>query len=72
MQSARGSDRPGHDRRYAIDSSRMMTELGWRPSVTFETGIVMTIDWYLANTEWLTHVISGQYQQYYDQMYKDR
>jgi dTDP-glucose 4,6-dehydratase len=65
-------DRPGHDRRYAIDSSRIMNELGWKPSVTFETGIIKTIDWYLANTEWLTHVVSGQYQQYYDRMYEDR
>lgn len=65
-------DRPGHDRRYAIDSSKIMTELGWKPTVTFEEGIAQTIDWYLANTEWLNHVVSGQYQQYYDSMYKDR
>ena len=49
-----------------------MTELGWKPTVTFEEGIARTIDWYLANTEWLSHVVSGQYQQYYDSMYKDR
>ena len=65
-------DRPGHDRRYAIDSSKVMRELGWSPSVTFEVGIIKTIDWYLANKEWLNNVVSGQYQKYYDQMYADR
>ncbi len=65
-------DRPGHDRRYAIDSSKIMGELGWKPTVTFEEGIVQTIDWYLDNTEWLNHVVSGQYQQYYEDMYAGR
>ena len=65
-------DRPGHDRRYAIDSSKIMSELGWTPTVTFEEGLIRTIDWYLANTDWLDHVVSGQYQQYYESMYKDR
>jgi dTDP-glucose 4,6-dehydratase len=65
-------DRPGHDRRYAIDSSRIMTELGWSPSVSFEDGMIKTIDWYLANEKWLSEVVSGQYQKYYDQMYSDR
>jgi dTDP-glucose 4,6-dehydratase len=65
-------DRPGHDRRYAIDSSKIMKELAWKPTVTFEEGIHRTIDWYLANGDWLAHVVSGQYQQYYDSMYKDR
>jgi dTDP-glucose 4,6-dehydratase len=65
-------DRPGHDRRYAIDSSKIMNELGWRPSVTFEQGIVKTIDWYLANTAWLNNIVSGQYQQYYQSMYSNR
>ena len=65
-------DRPGHDRRYAIDSSRIMAELGWAPTVTFQEGIIRTIDWYLTNTDWLEHVISGQYQQYYESMYKGR
>jgi dTDP-glucose 4,6-dehydratase len=65
-------DRPGHDRRYAIDSSKIMSELGWAPTVTFEEGILRTIDWYLTNTDWLNHVVSGQYQQYYESMYKDR
>lgn len=66
------ADRPGHDRRYAIDSSKTMRELGWKPSVTFEQGIVKTIDWYLANTAWLNHVVSGQYQSYYQSMYANR
>lgn len=65
-------DRPGHDRRYAIDSSRIMAELGWAPSVNFEDGMAKTIDWYLANEKWLSEVVSGQYQKYYDQMYSDR
>lgn len=65
-------DRPGHDRRYAIDSSKIMRELGWKPSVCFEEGIQRTIDWYLANRDWLAHVVSGQYQQYYQQMYANR
>ena len=65
-------DRPGHDRRYAIDSGRIMTELSWSPSVSFEDGMAKTIDWYLANEKWLSEVVSGQYQKYYDQMYSDR
>jgi len=65
-------DRPGHDRRYAIDSGRIMTELSWSPSVSFEDGIIKTIDWYLANEKWLSEVVSGQYQKYYDQMYSGR
>jgi dTDP-glucose 4,6-dehydratase len=65
-------DRPGHDRRYAIDSGKIMKELGWRPTVTFEEGIIKTIDWYLANTSWLNHIVSGQYQQYYQSMYSNR
>ena len=63
------TDRLGHDRRYAIDSSKIMTELGWEPSVTFEEGLNSTIDWYLDNSSWLEHVVSGQYQQYYEKMY---
>ena len=53
-------DRPGHDRRYAIDSTKAMTELNWKPSVTFEEGIAITIDWYMQNTQWLDHIVSGQ------------
>lgn len=62
-------DRPGHDRRYAIDASKINEELGWEPSVTFEEGLAETIDWYLSNEEWLQNVTSGDYQQYYDQQY---
>jgi dTDP-glucose 4,6-dehydratase len=62
-------DRPGHDRRYAIDASKINKELGWTPSVTFEEGLRQTIDWYLQNTEWLNHVTSGAYQDYYQTQY---
>lgn len=65
-------DRPGHDRRYAIDASKLNKELGWRPSVTFEEGLEKTVEWYLANEEWLHHVTSGEYQKYYDQQYGKR
>ncbi|MBX9893385.1 MAG: dTDP-glucose 4,6-dehydratase [Chitinophagaceae bacterium] len=65
-------DRPGHDRRYAIDASKINKELGWKPTVTFEQGLAETIDWYLSNTEWLNHVTSGAYQQYYENMYANR
>lgn len=66
------ADRPGHDRRYAIDSGKIMKQLDWNPSVTFEEGINKTIDWYLENTEWLKNVVSGEYQKYYDDMYSNR
>lgn len=62
-------DRPGHDLRYAIDASKINTELGWKPSVTFEQGLEKTIDWYLANEEWLKNVTSGEYQKYYQKQY---
>ncbi|MBK8356396.1 MAG: dTDP-glucose 4,6-dehydratase [Saprospiraceae bacterium] len=62
-------DRPGHDRRYAIDASKINKELGWYPSVTFEEGLEKTIDWYLSNSEWLEHVTSGDYRKYYEEMY---
>jgi dTDP-glucose 4,6-dehydratase len=65
-------DRPGHDRRYAIDASKISKELGWKPSVTFEEGLSQTIDWYLQNKEWLTHVTSGLYQEYYKDQYAKR
>jgi dTDP-glucose 4,6-dehydratase len=65
-------DRPGHDRRYAIDASKISKELGWQPSVTFEEGLSETIDWYLNNREWLDHVTSGAYQSYYENMYAGR
>jgi dTDP-glucose 4,6-dehydratase len=63
-------DRPGHDRRYAIDATKINKELGWKPSVSFEQGLSETIDWYLANKEWLNHVTSGEYQNYYETQYK--
>jgi dTDP-glucose 4,6-dehydratase len=62
-------DRPGHDRRYAIDATKINKELGWKPSVTFEEGLSQTIDWYLANQEWLDHLTSGDYQKYYQTQY---
>jgi dTDP-glucose 4,6-dehydratase len=65
-------DRAGHDLRYAIDSSKLQKELGWKPSVTFEQGLAMTVDWYLANQEWLDHVTSLDYQKYYDNQYLKR
>jgi dTDP-glucose 4,6-dehydratase len=65
-------DRPGHDRRYAIDNSKITNSLGWAPSVTFEQGIAKTVDWYLKNQVWLDHVTSGDYQKYYDKEYKNR
>jgi dTDP-glucose 4,6-dehydratase len=65
-------DRPGHDRRYAIDATKINKELGWKPSVTFEEGLSETIDWYLSNKEWLDHVTSGNYQKYYTNMYGNR
>ena len=65
-------DRPGHDRRYAIDATKINKELGWKPSVTFEQGLSETIDWYLENTEWLRHVTSGEYMKYYQEQYAER
>ena len=62
-------DRPGHDLRYAIDASKINKELGWKPSVTFEQGLSLTIDWYLENQEWLDGVTSGDYQKYYNKQY---
>jgi len=62
-------DRPGHDRRYAIDASLLKQDLGWQPSYTFEKGIAETIDWYLANQEWVAGVTSGAYREYYGQQY---
>ena len=62
-------DRPGHDLRYAIDASKINSELGWKPSVTFEQGLEKTIDWYLSNEDWLQHVTSGAYQEYYEKQY---
>ena len=66
------TDRAGHDLRYAIDSSKLQKELGWVPSLQFEEGIDKTVDWYLANQQWLDHVTSGEYQKYYGEMYDNR
>lgn len=66
------TDRPGHDLRYAIDATRLNKELGWKPSLQFEEGLEKTVDWYLANEEWVKHVTSGDYQKYYDEQYAKR
>lgn len=65
-------DRAGHDLRYAIDSTKLQNELGWKPSLQFEEGLERTVDWYLANEEWLQNVTSGDYQKYYEQQYVKR
>jgi dTDP-glucose 4,6-dehydratase len=65
-------DRPGHDMRYAIDSSKLTRELGWSPSLDFESGLEKTVDWYLSNQKWLDRVISGDYEKYYDKQYTRR
>jgi dTDP-glucose 4,6-dehydratase len=65
-------DRPGHDRRYAIDSTKIQTELGWKPTFTFEQAIVDTIEWYLKNENWWKRIISGEYQKYYEMQYTIR
>ncbi|NQT78033.1 MAG: dTDP-glucose 4,6-dehydratase [Bacteroidetes bacterium] len=66
------TDRAGHDLRYAIDSGKLQNELGWEPSLEFSEGLEKTVDWYLANEEWLNNVTSGDYQKYYDKMYSSR
>lgn len=66
------TDRPGHDRRYAIDPTKIQTELGWKPTTRFAEGIQKTIQWYLDNTSWWEHILSGAYQQYYQTMYGDK
>ena len=66
------TDRPGHDLRYAIDATKLNKELGWKPSLQFEEGLEKTVDWYLANEDWVKHVTSGDYQKYYDEQYAKR
>lgn len=66
------TDRPGHDLRYAIDPKKIERELGWKPEVSFEIGIKQTIQWYLSHKSWWEHIISGEYQTYVEQMYKER
>ncbi len=65
-------DRAGHDMRYAIDSSKLMNELGWKPSLQFEEGIGKTIDWYLENEKWMNNVLDGTYEKYYNKQYEER
>ena len=65
-------DRAGHDMRYAIDASKLKDELGWQPSLQFEEGLEKTVDWYLANEEWLNNVTSGSYKNYYESQYTHR
>jgi dTDP-glucose 4,6-dehydratase len=66
------TDRKGHDLRYAIDATKLLDQLGWKPSITFEEGLEKTVDWYLSNTEWVDQVTSGAYQSYYEEMYSKR
>ncbi|WP_094549329.1 dTDP-glucose 4,6-dehydratase [Petroclostridium xylanilyticum] len=66
------TDRPGHDLRYAIDSSKIQRELGWKPQVKFDEGIRMTIKWYLQNSKWWKNIINGEYSSYYEKMYGNR
>lgn len=66
------ADRAGHDMRYAIDANKIMKELGWEPSLQFEEGIELTIDWYLNNEEWINNIVSGDYQEYYEKQYGSR
>ena len=66
------TDRAGHDMRYAIDSTKLQRELGWEPSLQFEEGIECTVRWYLDNQEWMDNITSGEYEKYYDDMYKNR
>ncbi|MFI3330557.1 MAG: dTDP-glucose 4,6-dehydratase [Rikenellaceae bacterium] len=66
------TDRAGHDLRYAIDSNKLKNELGWEPSLQFEQGIELTVKWYLENQEWMDNITSGEYEKYYESMYKNR
>lgn len=66
------ADRLGHDRRYGIDPTKIKNDLGWYPETPFEKGIVLTIDWYLEHEEWMEHITSGNYQKYYEEMYKNK
>ncbi|MGB4439064.1 MAG: GDP-mannose 4,6-dehydratase, partial [Sedimentibacter sp.] len=66
------TDRPGHDMRYAIDPTKIKTELGWEPTTLFDEGIKKTVKWYLDNKSWWENIISGEYQNYYEKMYNNR
>jgi dTDP-glucose 4,6-dehydratase len=63
-------DRPGHDRRYAVDNTKITTQLGWKPSYTFEKGMIETIEWYVKNPDWIKNLVSGEYVKYYEKMYE--
>ena len=66
------TDRAGHDLRYAIDSTKLQKELGWEPSLQFEEGIEKTVAWYLNNQQWMDNITSGEYENYYNEMYANR
>lgn len=66
------TDRPGHDRRYAIDASKIKRDLGWEPAIPLKDGLPKTVEWYLSNQTWWEHIISGDYQKYYEKMYGGR
>jgi dTDP-glucose 4,6-dehydratase len=66
------TDRPGHDRRYAIDPRKIKAELGWQPTTMFDEGIRETVRWYLDNRKWWEDILAGDYQQYYEKMYQNR
>ena len=66
------TDRPGHDRRYAIDPTKIHRELGWQPETDFDTGLRRTVEWYLTHRDWWSHILSGEYQNYFQAMYKER
>jgi dTDP-glucose 4,6-dehydratase len=66
------TDRPGHDRRYALSSEKLMHETGWEPQTSFEKGLALTVDWYRNNQDWVQRVKSGEYQKFYDQNYSGR
>ena len=66
------TDRPGHDLRYAMDPTKIINELGWKPEYDFDSGIAATIKWYLENEDWWKNIISGEYTRYFDKMYGER
>ena len=63
-------DRPGHDQRYAIDASKALTELGWQPTITFKDGLKQTVEWYISHPEWCSHIVNGEYLEYYKKQYQ--
>ena len=65
-------DRPGHDKRYAIDCTKIKTQLGWERKMTFEEGLLATVKWYLKNSDWINHILSGDYQNWINKNYKEQ